>query len=118
MSSLDAIKIRLHNWGRWTRDHATPNLGVKAPPVFAYWIPAHAWDAGWGEQGAPDGLPTPIDDRDAEALDAQIQALPTRLRVIIVRHYAHDWRQQPLDLGEAYRALVDNAVVNKRAMAL
>lgn len=107
MTDLNAIRQRLHNWARWTRDHPLPHLGFAPPPIFAHWLPSQAWDAGWGEQGAPDGLPAPIDDRDAEAIDRQIQQLPTVYRVVIVRHYAHDWRQQPIDLDQACRMLLD-----------
>ena len=104
---LDNIRHRLANWARWTRDHPIPDLGIRGPSFAAYWSPSAGWDAGWGEEGAPDARPTPVYERDAEITDKLIQQLPHVYRIVIVRHYHLGWRQAQLDLDQACRMLLD-----------
>ena len=101
------IHDRLYNWARWSRHEAMPDLGCKPPPIFAYWIPAQAWDAGYGDTGAPEELPKSIDVRDAELLDHHIVWLALVHRTTIKRHYLEHIRQMRDQLDEACRALED-----------
>ena len=104
---LDIIHARLANWGRWSRHAVLPDLGIRGPSFATYWSPSAGWDAGWGEEGAPDSRPTPVFDREAEKTDQIIQQLPHVYKVVIVRHYHLGWRQAQIDLDQACRMLMD-----------
>lgn len=105
---LRFTKERLCNWGRWTRRGLGPNLGY--PPCVPWargWIPAHGWDLGWGDQGAPLPPPMPVDHRDADRVDGALRQLcGSEHFIVLKRHYAKDLRQQREDLDRAIRALL------------
>lgn len=108
---LAPLKGRLIDWGRWTRQGVGPGIGY--PPAAAWardWIPAMAWDFGWGDPGAPESRRPDPDVNDAKRIDAALLILRGRcLRsfVVLKRHYSADWRQERDNLDAAVRALAD-----------
>ena len=107
--ALAAIKGRLWNWGRWTRQGLGPNLGYPAGSPWAQgWIPAQAWDRqGWGDMGPPEPAPIPVDVRDAVRVDDAIRQLwGSEHYHVIKRHYHLDMRQHRDDLDRALRSLL------------
>lgn len=111
MPDIAELQALLWNWGRWTRTGLGSNLGYpKGSPWARGWLPAQAWDSGWGDHVPGDKVLQPIDYRAAIATDGDLQQLQQRNRLhftIIKRHYHSAWRQSEELLGEALRALSD-----------
>jgi len=109
---LAPAKARLINWGRWTRQGGGPNLGYPNAASWArYWIPAMAWDFGWGDT-IPLAESSRVDPNidDAKRIDATLLLLRGRCIqhfVVLKSHYSADWRQERDTLDAAVRALCD-----------
>ena len=104
---LADIKSRLHNWARWSHVGVMPDLQAKLSSLWSQWLPRQAWDAGWGDLGAPEEPPASIRNEDAIMLDRLILRLPVVHRRTIVLHYYDREGQRRDRLDEACRALND-----------
>ena len=101
------VKVRLHNWARWSNHDVMPNLAAKLSSLWSQWLPRQAWDAGWGDVGPPEELSRSIDDKDAQVIDGHIRELGFVHRTIIKRHYLEHVGQGRESLDAACRALLD-----------
>jgi hypothetical protein len=105
--ALADIKARLHNWARWSHHGVLPDLHAKLSSLWSQWIPRQAWDAGWGDLGAPDEPPASIRNEDAETIDYFVLRLNFVHRSTLKRHYVDHDGQRREQLDEACRALED-----------
>lgn len=104
---LADVKLRLHNWARWSRHDVMPDLHARLSSLWSQWLPRQAWDAGWGDIGPPEEIAKSINERDAEHLDRAIRDLGYVHRTIIKRHYVEHIGQNRASLDAACRALLD-----------
>ena len=104
---LSSIKARLHNWARWARHDAMPNLDAKLTSIWSHWIPARGWDAGWGDVGPPEESPRGIDIMDEELIDHHVVWLNFAHRTTIKAHFFDHNGQKREQVDEACRALED-----------
>lgn len=84
-----------------------PDLQAKLSSLWSQWLPKQAWDAGWGDVGAPEEPARSINDRDAELIDHYVVRLSFAHRTTIKRHYVEREGQRREQLDEACRALED-----------
>lgn len=110
MPDIAELQALLWNWGRWTRT-GLGYIGYPAGSPWAKgWLPAQAWDSGWGDHVPGDKVLPPIRYQEAMATDEFMQQLQRKCRmhfVILKRHYHSAWRQDDELLGAALRALLD-----------
>jgi hypothetical protein len=105
----DEVVRLLQNWQRWAATWF-PDLGVQPPPWAEQFIPAKAWDPGWGDyEAAPCAGPPDIHEADAERVDKAIMQLATAHVVALKNRYLHDRKRWPSRevLDAAIRALGD-----------
>jgi hypothetical protein len=107
LDPLHFIKHRLHNWARWSHYDVMPDLTAKLSSLWSQWLPSQAWDAGWGDIGAPEEIAKSINEMDAEHLDRAIRDLGRVHRQILKRHYVEHIGQTRASLDAACRALLD-----------
>ena len=125
---LAELKMRLYNWGRYSRAWAE-DQDANISPMYASYIPHKDYDGGHGQtetekaveqetgirQIADDWQP-PIFEQDAQTIDRALFALGLRLKektpghvhyLIIKRHYYNRKDQSRDLLDAAVRALGD-----------
>ena len=109
MPSLDDLDAELRNWARWSHTGDGHGLECAISSIWRFWLPAKAWEDGWGDLTAPDRLEDPVDELAAEQMDARLKRLPIRHWHIIRLHYYRHKPQREVELGVALRALGDLA---------
>ena len=82
---------------------STPSCPASGPSGY----PRQAWDAGWGDLGAPRNQSKAIDERDAQLIDHHLVWLTIVHRTTIKEHYIEHNGQRREQLDEACRALED-----------
>lgn len=105
-TNVDAAHVAMRNWARWASDD-DHRLSIPPPPWASGYRASAAWEAGWGDPGAPDALPEPVDERAAMALDRVLRRLPRSTFVTLRRHYLKGATQPEIELQAALRRLVD-----------
>lgn len=106
-AAIDYAHAMLRNWGAWSRDHTGHESLVSS--VWSFWFPHKAGhrDAGWGDPGAPEALPPPVDERAAWAVELVMRKLASCHRRVLTRHYVLGRTQPELELQAGLRAFLD-----------
>lgn len=81
---------RCINWGLYVGGKTTPDSYPPISPMFKN-APMRKWyEEGWGdEEGAPEEIPPPIDEKDAQYLETLIRTIKSeRLKLALLIEYA------------------------------
>lgn len=106
LSDFDVMWARLVNWGRWGRqDSCRPDPESVTSSIYSL---GRANRQGEGDdEGPADDQPTPIDHKDAEAVDRIVVRLAIGHRVTIKRAFYLRTAVYRPTLDEAIRAACD-----------
>lgn len=95
------------NWARWARSGDQHDLGAKISSLWRFWLPHKHRDDGWGDPGAAEAMPDPVDAQAAEVTDKALKRIAWQHYNILRRwYYLHDTPKTD-QLFEALRALGD-----------
>lgn len=106
-SAIDYAHVALKNWGAWSR--ADLEHGSLVSSIWAFWFPHKSGvrDSGWGDPGAPEAMPSPVDEQAAWQCELVVRRLPSGHRHTLKRHYVLQRSQPEIELGASLRAFVD-----------